>query len=254
MSKPTVQTPDYSNWVSPKFVYIPGIVSLVLFGLSIVLPFLIIVAVLFFLIAIYFAYATYRFSSAGGNVQAQIQELVFSNLGWEGNGKALDIGCGNAPLSIKLAKKYPQAQIEGIDFWGEAWAYSKGVCERNAEIEGVADRVTFQKASASALPFDDESFDAAVSNLVFHEVSDAKDKREVLREALRVVKNGGRFAFQDLFLWKQVYGETDDLIAVIKSWGITKVEFVRTCDEPFIPAALKLPFMVGTLGIFYGEK
>jgi SAM-dependent methyltransferase len=254
MSKSTVQMPDYSNWVSPKFVYVPGIIGLVLFGLSIVFPFLIVIAALFCLIALYFTYAYYRFSPAGGDIQSRVQDLVLSNLDWDGNGKALDIGCGNAPLSIKLAKKYPLARIEGIDFWGEAWAYSKSVCEQNAEIEGVADRVTFQKASASALLFEDESFDAAVSNLVFHEVSDARDKREVIREALRVVKKGGRFAFQDLFLWKQVYGETDDLIETIKGWGITRVELVRTCNEAFVPAGLKLPFMVGTLGILCGEK
>jgi ubiquinone/menaquinone biosynthesis C-methylase UbiE len=128
------------------------------------------------------------------------------------------------------------------------------VCERNAESEGVADRMNFQKASAFALPFEDESFDAAVSNLVFHEVRDTLDKREVIREALRVVKKGGKFAFQDLFLIKRVYGETDDLIAAIQGWGIRKVEFIKTGDAAFIPTALKLPFMIGTIGILAGEK
>jgi SAM-dependent methyltransferase len=104
------------------------------------------------------------------------------------------------------------------------------------------------------LPFEDGYFDAVVSNLVFHEVNDAKDKRELIREALRVVKKGGKFAFQDLFLERHLYGETDDLLRTIKGWGINKVEFVKTCDKPFIPTALKLPFMVGTIGIMYGEK
>jgi ubiquinone/menaquinone biosynthesis C-methylase UbiE len=175
-------------------------------------------------------------------------------LDWNGKGEALDIGCGNAPLTIKLAHKYSGAQITGIDYWGKKWDYSKSVCERNAKIEGVAQRVIFQKASASALPFGDECFDVAVSNLVFHEVSDTKDKREVIREALRVVKKGGRFAFQDLFLLKRVYGEIDDLLSTVRSWGISKVEFIKTCDSAFIPTALKLPFMVGTIGILYGEK
>ena len=114
--------------------------------------------------------------------------------------------------------------------------------------------MSFQKASASALPFKDETFDASVSNLVFHEVSDSADKREVLREALRVVKKGGKFAFQDLFLIKRVYGETDDLIATVQNWGIRKVEFIKTGDAAFVPTALKLPFMVGTMGILAGEK
>ena len=110
-------------------------------------------------------------------------------------------------LNNKACKQVYQAQVTGIDYWGERWEYSKNTCEANAKAEGVDDRVVFQKASALKLPFEDEYFDAAVSNLCFHEVSDAKDKREVIREALRVVKKGGKFAFQDLFLLKQIYGE-----------------------------------------------
>ena len=103
-------------------------------------------------------------------------------------------------------------------------------------------------------PLENETFDVAVSNLVFHEVSDTADKRELVREALRVVKKGGRFAFQDLFLLKQVYGEPQELLETIRSWGIEKVEFVETRQAGFIPAALKLPFMVGTLGLIVGKK
>jgi ubiquinone/menaquinone biosynthesis C-methylase UbiE len=114
--------------------------------------------------------------------------------------------------------------------------------------------LAFQKASAVSLPFDDGYFDAAVSNFVFHEVGDAKDKREVIREALRVVRKGGTFAFQDEFLIKQFYGDPDDLIAIIKSWGINKVEFVQTRDANFIPRALRLPFLLGTMSIIAGQK
>jgi len=102
-------------------------------------------------------------------------------------------------LTIKVASKFPSARVTGIDFWGERWEYSKSACKANAKAEGVGDRIVFQKTSASKLPFDNEFFDAAVSNLCFHEVADAKDKREVIREALRVVKKSGKFAFQDLF-------------------------------------------------------
>ena len=118
----------------------------------------------------------------------------------------------------------------------------------------MADRVAFQKANAVDLPFDDGSFDAAVSNFVFHEVRDAKDKRDVLKEALRVVRRGGKFAFQDLFLVKRLYGDMDDLLDQIKRWGIQDVEFVNTSDTGFAPTALKLPFMIGSVGIIRGTK
>ncbi|MGQ9718359.1 MAG: class I SAM-dependent methyltransferase [Nitrososphaerales archaeon] len=178
-------------------------------------------------------------------MQDQIWKLVLANLGWNGEGRALDIGCGNGALTIKLAQKYTKAQIVGIDYWGKNWEYSKKACERNAEIEGVSERVTFQKASAASLPFDDGYFDAAVSNFVFHMVGKSKDKREVVREAS---------SFQDEFLFKQLFGDIDDLIETIKSWGVSKVEFVRTRDADFIPRALKLPFILGTIGLVRGQK
>jgi SAM-dependent methyltransferase len=254
MDEPTVKTPDYGNWVSTKLLLISGLLSVLFIGLSFLLPVLAIGAAFFGLAFAYFAYARHQFSPRGGNVQARIHALVLERLDWDGAGGALDIGCGNAPLAVKLAQKYPGAQVTGIDYWGAGWDYSREACERNAEIAGVADRTSFRKASAASLPFEDGFFDAAVSNFVFHEVRDAKDKRDVLKEALRVVKKGGRFAFQDLFLIKGLYGEVDDLLGAVRGWGVEDVQFVKTSGADFIPYALKLPFMVGTMAIICGTK
>jgi hypothetical protein len=60
---------------------------------------------------------------------------------------------------------------------------------------------------------------------VFHEVGDVIDKRELLREALKVVKRGGAFALQDPFLVKRHFGDADDLVGVIRSWGTKEVAF-----------------------------
>jgi SAM-dependent methyltransferase len=254
MKQPSAEKPNYGNWVSTRLVYAPVIVCLIFMGLAIIYPFLIVVAALFLFVSLYFAYSQYLFSPQGGNMQDRIRGLVLSHLDWNGEGQVLDIGCGNAALTIDIAKEYKKAQVIGIDYWGKQWEYSKTTCEKNAEIERVAEQVKFQKASAATLPFADETFDAAVSNLVFHEVSAVKNKKEVIREALRVVKKGGRFVFQDLFLWKRIYGEPDDLIRAVQSWGISKVEFINTSKLTFIPKVLRLPFMLGTIGIIVGEK
>ncbi|MGD0612116.1 MAG: class I SAM-dependent methyltransferase [Anaerolineales bacterium] len=246
--------PDYGNWVSKKLIYVPGIVSLAFWGLAFLSLWWMLPAALFLCVAVYFGYARFLFSSRGKNIQARIRGLVLDHLDWKGEGQALDIGCGGGALVIELARQHPQAKVCGIDSWGEDWEYSQTVCEQNAQLEGVGERVIFRKGSASELPFDDESLDAVVSNLVFHEVKETPDKRELVREALRVLRKGGKFAFQDLFLFERSYGSPAELVETLRGWGMSRVEFIPTREATFIPHTLKLPFMVGTLGLLAGEK
>lgn len=248
------QEVDYGNWISKRLICVPAALAVIFLGLSFLSLFFLIGAFFFLIPTAYFIYAYFQFSPGGGNLQAKIRDLVFSHLVWDGDGKLLDIGCGNGALAIEAAKKYPKAQIVGMDYWGGHWEYSKESCEKNAQIANVAKRTSFQKASAAKLPFADESFNVAVSNFVFHEVQDVKDKRAVIQEALRVLKKDGLFVFQDLFLWKRIYGEPQDLLATIKGWGVRDVKLVDTSRQAFIPGALKLPFMVGQAGIIFGKK
>lgn len=255
MNKLVVEKADYGNWISTKLLIMSGVLTLIFGGLAFLLPLLVVVALIFFLCLLYFVYARCLFSPKGGDIQAKVRELVLDHLiGWDGKGKVLDIGCGNGPLVIQIAKRYPRAEVIGTDYWGTGWGYSKDVCDRNAALEGVEERVTFERASASSLPFGDEVFEVVVSNLVFHEVRDVRDKKKLIKEALRVLKKGGWFVFQDLLLWRQVYGAVDKLLEEVRSWGIEKVELINTSDSDFIPKALKLPFMLGTVGILYGRK
>lgn len=138
MKQPSAEKLNYGNWVSTRFIYMPGIVSFIFMGLAIIFPFLVVIAILFLFASLYFAYARYLFSPQGGNIQDQVRGLVMSNLDWNGAGQILDIGCGSGALTIDLAKKYKGARIIGIDYWGQQWEYSKKLCEKNAEIEGVA--------------------------------------------------------------------------------------------------------------------
>jgi SAM-dependent methyltransferase len=245
---------DYGNWVARKFIYIPAILAVMFLGLSFISFFFLVGTFLFLIPAVYFIYSYFQFSPKGGNLQAKIRDLASNQLVWNGDGSLLDIGCGNGALAIEAAKKYPEARIVGIDYWGGKWEYSKESCEKNAQIAGVAERTSFQKASAAKLPFAGEYFDAVVSNFVFHEVQDVKDKRAVIKEALRVLKKDGVFVFQDLFLWKRIYGEPADLLATIQSWGVQEVKLIDTNHQSFIPEAMKLPFMVGQIGIIHGRK
>jgi hypothetical protein len=113
------QKPDYWNWVPKRLISVPFALGLLLLVSTFLFLFLVIPAVLFFLFSVFFGYARYKFSPAGGNVQGHVWEVVLAYLNWNGEGKALDIGCGNGALTIKLAQKYPNAQVTGIDYWGK---------------------------------------------------------------------------------------------------------------------------------------
>ena len=254
MPPPLASKPQYANWVSTKLVVFPFVMAVLLSGLSALSLWLAAPAVLVLACAGYFAYARWKFSASGGDIQSKVQALVLDRLNWQGGGEVLDIGCGNGALAIAVAIAHPAAHVVGVDRWGSGWEFSKGACEKNAAAEGVTERVAFQQASAAALPFADGAFDVVVSNLVFHEVRDVADKRLVLKEALRVLRKGGIFVFQDLFLWRRIYGDVDDLIDAVKGWGIAEAHFSPTNASSFLPSALKLPFMLGAIGIIVGVK
>ena len=263
--KKSIQIPQYGNWVSGNLLKRMFVLSIVItltdtslwlfvsnwYPLKTLLALL---ALLFMIGTIYFLLARRLFAKNGGDIQNKILDELMNHIAWNGAGEALDIGCGSGALSIRIAKKYPRSRVTGIDYWGSGWSYCKKQCEENARLEGVASRLLFRQASASSLPFEDESFNLVVSNLTFHEVKDSANKLDVVQEALRVVKTGGEFVFQDLFLLRKYYGTPNDLIAAIQKAGIQDVHFLDTSKASFIPKALKLPFMIGTLGLLYGKK
>lgn len=257
MSTPSV---NFGNWIRVRIVLGFLFASLVLLGLSAAIPVSLLrvalwaVATVLLLISAYLSYIYYQFSERGGGIQRRLWTLVIDYLHWNGCGQALDIGTGNGPLAVLLAAQHPDSQVTGIDYWGEDWEYSQQMCEQNAAALGVAQRAHFQKASASNLPFADGTFDAAVSHFVFHEVADTPDKRAVIREALRAIRTGGVFAFQDMFLNHELYGDPDALLAAIRSWGIADVQFVETGAGLKLPPLLRHPRVLSNAALIYGRK
>jgi ubiquinone/menaquinone biosynthesis C-methylase UbiE len=251
---------NYGNWIRKKKIYAflgMGVCLLLLAIIPlhlIIRTILIISSVIFIGLGFYLAYITYQLSAKGGGYQEKLWQAVLEYLFWDGNGRALDIGTGNGPLAIQIAKIYQKAQVTGIDYWGNDWEYSQSICEENAAIEQVSNRTEFKRASASNLPFEDEHFDAVVSHFVFHEVADTPNKRDVINEALRVLKKGGSFSFQDMFLNEKLYGKTDNLVETIQNWGVQEVQFLDSHKILPIPAPLNTSRVLGYCSILYGKK
>lgn len=146
-------------------------------------------------------------------------------------GKCLDVGCGSGALAIAVGKRNPKAEIIGIDRWGKEYAsFSKALCESNARVEGVS-RITFQQGDATHLDFPDETFDAVVSNYVYHNIPG--DRQKYLLETLRTLKKGGIFALHDIFS-KSKYGDMQAFVKKLKDMGYSRVELIDTTDGKFM--------------------
>jgi hypothetical protein len=66
-----------------------------------------------------------------------------------------------------------------------------------------------------------------------------------VRKALQVLKKNGAFVFQDEFHVRRIYGDLEQLIAAIKSWGVSNVNLVETRHSKSTPRLLKVPFILG---------
>lgn len=251
---------DYGNWIRIKLLVILGLCTLGIGALALiplgslyrlVIAFLFLIAFVSFLFPLY---SYVMFSQQGGRFQEKVYHLIIQSLGTTVKGRILDIGSGNGVLAVKLAQQLEEAEVTGMDYWGKDWEYSKSVCENNARIGRVADRVHFQKGDAAALEFANDTFDGAISNLTFHEVQSAPDKREVLREALRVVKPNGRFAFVDYFYDTKFYGEPSEFEEYLKGLRLSEFDYKPLRDMIAVPMLLRHPKILGKVGIIYGRK
>lgn len=105
--------------------------------------------------------------------------------------RLLDLGCGTGTLALMAHAEQPDATIAGLDA-------DPAILER-ARGKAAAARapIAFHEGFSNQLPFEDGSFDAVVSTLFFHHLSDA-DKRATATEILRVLAPGGRVVVADL--------------------------------------------------------
>jgi len=101
--------------------------------------------------------------------------------------RLLDIGCGEG-RHCHGVQLLTQAQAIGVDLDEASLALAR---ERAADLGGKGPVAEFRTADASALPFDDGSFDAAICSEVLEHVP---DMAALVSEAARVLKPGAIYA------------------------------------------------------------
>jgi arsenite methyltransferase len=146
--------------------------------------------------------ALYIYATKAGKFQ--VWQRILDELVLQGDETVLDMGCGRGAVLLATAKRLPEGKAVGVDLWqADQTDNSPSATLANAEVEGVRDRIELHTADMTALPFDDNSFDAIVSSLAIHNIPGHDGRRRALNEAIRVLKPGGRLAIADLWETKQ---------------------------------------------------
>ena len=124
-----------------------------------------------------------------GWLQEKVDDILKAGID---SGEVLELGCGPGYLGLEWLKRAQHsARLVGLDI-------SPAMLRRasaNAQGYGVTERCAYECGTVLALPFEDDSFDHAISASSLHEWADPVT---ALSEMHRVLKPGGRYVISDL--------------------------------------------------------
>lgn len=125
---------------------------------------------------------------------------LLDKLGLRGDERILDLGCGRGAVLLLAAQHLTTGRAVGVDLWRsiDQSGNSAEATQRNANAEGVADRVELHTADMAALPFEDNIFDVVVSSLAIHNIRGLAGRTKAVDEAVRVLRPGGRLLIADI--------------------------------------------------------
>lgn len=124
------------------------------------------------------------YPDVGRNFLSMAAHLV-NEAGVGADDRVLDVACGTGNVALTAARR--GVQVTGLDITPAMLENARD----NAALAGIG-TVDWREGNATALPFDDDAFDAALSS-VGHVFADPPEA--AARELLRVTRPGGVVAF-----------------------------------------------------------
>ncbi len=121
-----------------------------------------------------------RYDSVFGDDAQAAEEMIKNHL--VGGLRVLDLACGTGITASPLLRKY--SQVFGVDI-------SRGMLSQ-ARAKPETAEIRFVQGSFTALPFRDESFDAAICVGALWHLKENEEARFV-NEIFRILKSGGMF-------------------------------------------------------------
>jgi len=120
--------------------------------------------------------------------------------------KVLDLGCGAGRDVYALSAMVGESgQVVGLDMTDEQLEVARKYKEYHADVFGYAQsNVEFIQGDIDQLedlPYEDGYFDLIVSNCVINLV---QDKQKVLKQAFRLLKQGGEMYFSDVYCDRRI--------------------------------------------------
>jgi SAM-dependent methyltransferase len=130
----------------------------------------------------------------------KMRDRLLDELRFDGNEKILDVGCGRGLLLIGAAKRLPKGKAVGLDLWSQYDLSDNNVSAalKNAELEGVKNRVQIKDGDMRKIPFGKTHFDVITASLSIHNIYSVEGRSKAIREIVRVLKPGGRVALMDM--------------------------------------------------------
>ncbi len=95
-------------------------------------------------------------------------------------GRALDLGCGPADVTLRLARLLPDWTLDGVDGSDAMLAFAHEAVRRT----GLASRVRLQLGVLPDAPLCGSGYDLVLSNSVLHHLRDPADLWRSVRAAL----------------------------------------------------------------------